>query len=240
MRQRAISNKPYSCLAVDDDDVSLEVIKSLINKTESLHPVGYFTNPLQAADAVLQETPDILFLDIEMPEMSGLELIKTLVTQPEIIIVSSKKDYAIEAFEYRVTDYLLKPIESYPRFLQAVNYAINAIEDKNKKLLGETRNIFVKVDRMLTSIDLNDILILEAFGDYVKIHTAEKTLVVYAKLKSVEAALPPQDFVRIHRSFVVRLDKIENIDQTNLQVNKKIIPISHSHKHDLLQRIKLI
>jgi len=236
-------NKIYSCILVDDDRMSLKILQSLVAKTPFLQMQGAYENPVDAFKALSEEKVDILFLDVEMPEMSGLELLDTLSEPPQIILTTSKKLYAVDAFEYEVADFLLKPINNYSRFLKAVRKAKANVEMANEKpatINNGTDQIFIKVDSLLINFSLNDILYIEAFGDYIKIHTEQKTFVVHAKLKTVEEKLPSNDFVRIHRSYIVRLDKIKNVDPSNLEVGKTVIPISNSYRANFLSKINTL
>jgi DNA-binding LytR/AlgR family response regulator len=231
-------DKRLSCAVVDDDTMTLKIMESLVKKTESLQLLGSFQDPVAAANALQSQPVELLFLDVEMPDMSGLELIKTLNPKPQIIIISSKKEYALEAFDYEVTDYLLKPVASYARFLQAVQ----RVQAKHKKSAIDTpsaksEHIYLKVDSLLVKFNLKDIYWIEAFGDYVRVKTTDKLHTVYATLKSVEDTLPSEEFLRVHRSYIVRIDKIVNIDQSNLQVDNKIIPVSQSYRKKLLESI---
>lgn len=231
-------DKKLSCAIVDDDTMTLKIMEALVKKTESLQLMGSFQDPVVAANTLQRQPVELLFLDVEMPDMTGLELIKTLNPKPRIIIISSKKEYALEAFDYEVTDYLLKPVASYARFLQAVQ----RVQEKKLKNVPsppatKPEHIYLKVDSLLVKFNLKDIYWIEAFGDYVRVKTADKLHTVYATLKSVEDTLPQQEFLRVHRSYIVRVDKIVNIDQSNLQVENKIIPVSQSYRKKLLESI---
>ncbi|WKN33699.1 LytTR family DNA-binding domain-containing protein [Porifericola rhodea] len=235
--------KPLDCAVVDDDQMMLKIIASLIAKTNDLNLLGLYESSVEAANALAKQKLDLLFLDVEMPDMTGLELIRTLPYHPQIILVSNKKRYALDAFEYDVADYLLKPVSSYARFLQAVERAKAKqllVREKPADSSKPPRHIYLKVDSLLMQFDLQDILWVEAFGDYVRVKTHDKLHTVYATLKSMEEALPVEDFVRIHRSYIVRIDKIENIDISNLQVENKILPISQSHKKKLMSMINAL
>ena len=230
--------KKITCLAVDDDAMTLKIVESLANRTDFLRLLGTFDSSVDVVNALRKQPVDLIFLDIEMPDMTGLELIKALEYKPEIILISTKSEYALEAFEYEVADYLLKPIANYSRFLQAVQRVRDRITEKAPPPSSE--RIFLKVDSLLVKFALKDILWVEAFGDYVKVKTPDKVHMVYATLKSIAEALPREDFVRIHRSYIVRADRIENIDNTNLQITDKILPIGNSHKKNLMERIKVL
>lgn len=234
-------NRIYSCVLVDDDRMSLKILQALVEKTSFLQVEGMYENPVDAFKALSDKKVDILFLDIEMPEMTGLELLDTLSELPQIVLTTSKHNYAVDAFDYDVADFLLKPINNYSRFLKAVRKAKSNLDkpEVHYKFNG-TDQMFIKVDSLLVNFNLNDILHIEAFGDYVKIHTEQKVFVVHAKLRSVDEALPGKDFARIHRSFIVRLDKIKNIDPSNLEVGKKVLPISNSYRSNLLAKINTL
>lgn len=227
------------CIVIDDDPMALRLLEEHIKNTDFLTLVNLYDNSVEAANQLSGKEIDLIFLDIEMPEMSGLELIEVLDGKPQIIIVSSKKDYVQEAFDYEVTDYLVKPVVNYQRFLKAAGRARKKLQNLDE--IGySNKSIFIKEGTLLLNIFLNEIQWLEAYGDFVKIHTTKKMYTVLSTLKSMEDKLPASEFVRIHRSFIVRIDKIENIDQTNLQVANKIIPISNSYRKPLMQRIKTL
>ena len=225
-----------NCIIVDDDLMSLKLIESLVGKTDSLKLFGSYDNAIDAEKVIRNNKIDLIFLDIEMPEMTGLELLGTLEKTPQVIIVSSKEKYALDSYNYDVTDYLIKPIESYARFLRAVLKA----QKKTCKEREEGDNIFIKVDSMLLNFNLTEIHWVEAYGDYVKIHTKEKMFVVYSTLKTMAKKLPSVDFVRVHRSFIVRLDKIKNIDQNTVLIDEKVIPISNSYKSAFYEKINTL
>ncbi len=229
------------CIIVDDDPMSIAILKSLIQKTDFLTLSAQFTSAIEAANFLRKETIDLIYLDVEMPEMTGLELLSTLVKKPQVILTTSNSKYALDAFDYDVTDYLLKPIENYARFLKASNKAkensmkgIGVLHDQNT---GMDRYLFVKVDSLLVKIEYDSVLWVEAYGDYVKIYTNEKMYLVYTTLRTVEKELPTTEFMRVHRSYIIKLDKIENIDQGNLQIRDKIIPVSNTYKTKLMERI---
>ncbi|MBD0258219.1 MAG: response regulator transcription factor [Cytophagales bacterium] len=230
------------CIIVDDDRMSLRILQSLVEKTDFLRLVGAYDNALQAARALVEHEVDLLFLDVEMPDMTGLELIETLERKPQIIITTSKEQYAMKAYDHDAADFLLKPIDNYARFLKAVRKAMGNLRKSAAAPAGSepTNTVFIKVDSLLVNFDLKEVLYLEAYGDYVKIHTDKKTFVVHTKLRTMEDTLPTKDFVRVHRSFIVRIDKIKNIDTGNLQLGSKIIPISNSYRPGLFEKIQTL
>jgi DNA-binding LytR/AlgR family response regulator len=227
------------CAIVEDDDIALILMASMADKTGVLDVKGKFNSPIKAASWLSENEIDLLFLDVEMPGMTGLEMLRSLAIKPEVIVVSANPNYAIEAYDLSVTDYLLKPVKDYSRFLMAVNKVLAKQKSKSQKSQTDD-NLFVKVDSLLHKIDMSTIQWVEASGDYVKIQTEEKTYVVYSTLKNVEEKLDPSKFVRVHRSYVINISKITNIDLSNLEIGKKIIPISGTYKDDLLGKIKVL
>ncbi len=226
-----------SCAIIEDDSISRTMIEGLAEKTNLLTVEGSFASAQEAMPWLNKHQVDLLFLDIEMPGISGIDLLRVLAHKPEVIIVSSKPDYAIDAFEFSVADYLLKPVKDYSRFLHAVNKVAARLSKTNT---DTDNHLFVKVDSLLQKLSVEDVLWIEAFGDYVKIQTIEKIHTVYSTLKKLEERLPTDKFLRVHRSFIVNLEKISNIDSTNLEIDKKIIPISENYKEQLLNKIKIL
>lgn len=221
-------------ILVDDDKLQLEVISDFVKKTKFLQLEDSFTDPLIALEVIVNTSPDLLLLDIEMPELTGLELLKSLKNPPQTIIITGKKDYAVDAFDHDVVDYLVKPVNDYPRFLKAVTKAKENASPASENVVGDS--IYVREDSLLVSVPVKEILYFEAFGDYVKIGTPEKVHVIHSTLTKIEGRLT-RDFLRVHRSFIVRLDQIKNIDQSNLQVGEKIIPVSQSMRPKLIGKI---
>jgi len=220
-------------IIVDDDKFQLKIISSFVNKCNFLSLEGSFENPLEGLDAIIGSNPDLLLLDVEMPELSGFDLIKSLNHVPQTIIITGNKDYAVEAFELDVLDYLVKPVDDYSRFLKAV---LKAKENYTPTSTSIGDSIYVKDNSLLVNIKTNDILYFEAYGDYVKIGTDQKVYLTYSTLSKIDARLG-DEFIKVHRSFIVRLDKIKNIDQGNLQIGEKIVPISQSMRPNLMDRI---
>jgi DNA-binding LytR/AlgR family response regulator len=173
--------------------------------------------------------------------MTGLDLIKKMGNKsPLIIFTTAKKDYAVEAFELSVVDYLVKPI-SLPRLKQAVDKAAETLESNKEEVKVEEQGfVFVKDNGVLKRISIDDILYLEAMGDYVKVHTQQKFHVVHATLKSIEEKLPPSKFVRVHRSYIVAINKIDYIQEGTISIGKTTIPVADTHKSNLNKRLNLL
>jgi DNA-binding LytR/AlgR family response regulator len=229
------------CLIVDDNPMALMAIKQLVNQVQNLELAGECKDAMEAYNHLYRNSVDLLLLDIELPDMSGLDLIKKLGNRkPLIIFTTAKKDYAVEAFELSVVDYLVKPI-TLPRFLQAVEKANEAIESNKEEVKVEEQGfVFVKDNGVLKRISIDDILYLEAMGDYVKVHTLQKFHVVHATLKSLEEKLPSAKFSRVHRSYIVAVNKIDFIQEGTISIGKSTIPVADTYKTNLNKRLNLL
>jgi DNA-binding LytR/AlgR family response regulator len=230
-----------NCIVVDDDEIARKVVQHCIERTDFLNFSGSCANVAEALRLIREKKIDLIFLDVELPEMSGLDFLRTFKEIPQIILITGKKEYAAEAFDYDVTDFLLKPIE-YPRFLKAAMKAQNIqgsmqVEKEND---GEDA-LFIKKDGgRLVRLTAGEILWVEALADYVNIHTASGRHTVLSTMKSIEAKLPAKDFLRIHRSYIVRLDQVKEIEENSVIIGGKAIPVSRSHKDDLFRRLNLL
>ena len=232
------------CLVVDDDPLSVQVVLNCIANTPFLIPEGSFTNPIQAAEALRTHPVDLLFLDVEMPLLSGIELLATLQHPPLVILITSSKDYAVQAFEHAVVDYLVKPV-SYPRFLQASQKALEMAErqataagsDAIEAAAPDADFTFVKVDNKLVRVAFDDVRYVEALGDYVHIVTGQSKLIVYSTMKAVEEKFPTSRFVRAHRSFIVNLNRIQALEDNSIVIDNKHIPVGQTYLREVLQRL---
>ena len=229
------------CLIVDDNTMARMALKQLVSQLPELELVKESSNASEALNALNSIQIDLLLLDIEMPEMTGLELTRKMGNKrPLIIFTTSKSDYAVEAFELNVVDYLVKPI-ALPRFKQAVEKASEALESNKEEVKVEEQGfVFVKDNGVLKRISIDDILFLEAMGDYVKVHTAQKFHVVHATLKSIEEKLPLSKFIRVHRSYIVAINKIDYIQEGTISIGKSSIPVADTHKSNLSKRLNLL
>jgi DNA-binding LytR/AlgR family response regulator len=237
-----------NCLIVDDDEIAQAIIQRCIEQTDFLTLRHTCLSAIDAA-AFLRKTPvDLIFLDIEMPEMNGIEFLKTFSEHhemPQVILQTSHKNYAIDAFDYDVTDYLIKPI-TYARFLRAAMKAkeFNDLrhEQRNARLddVQNPQTLFVKADSKITNVNLSEILWIEALADYVTIQTPSQKFVVHATMKSMEEKLPMTEFSRVHRSHIIRVDKIDYLEGDSVVVGRKVIPIGASYKAALLKRLNVV
>lgn len=221
--------------------MALLALKQLINQVQNLELVAECNDAMETYNQLTANSIDLLFLDIEMPEISGIELIKKLGNKkPLIIFTTAKKDYAVEAFELNVVDYLVKPI-NLPRLIQAVEKAQEALDSNKEEVKVEAQGfVFVKDNGVLKRISIDDILFLEAMGDYVKVHTPGKFHVVHATLKSIEEKLPNTRFLRVHRSYIVAINKIDFIQEGTISIGKTTIPVADTHKSNLQKRLNLL
>ena len=220
-----------NCLIVDDEPLAHKVIENYIQQIDTLTLVG---NAYKAADAMnfLQKnTVDIVFLDIQMPEMTGLEFLKTLQQPPNVIFTTAYSEYAIESYELGVVDYLLKPIR-FDRFLKAIQRV-----SMPKKNVVENDYFFVKTNGAQHRINFADIYYVEAFGNFVKIHFINKFVLTAETMLEMEKKLNTANFIRVHKSFIINIDKIDSIDGNDISINKQNIPSGASYKANFLKNI---
>jgi len=227
-----------NCLIVDDEPLALDLLENYVTKTPFLNLAGRCENAFQAMERIQQNDIDLLFLDIQMPDLNGIEFSKTLGERPKVIFTTSFDQYAVEGFRVDALDYLLKPI-SYPEFLQAANKAKRWYERSSKAIAPtESPNtIFVKSDYKLVQIDLNKVLYIEGVKDYVRIFLEDNAHPVMSlmSMKSMEERLPAERFMRVHRSFIVQLDKIKTIERNRIVFGKEYIPISDTYKEKFME-----
>jgi DNA-binding LytR/AlgR family response regulator len=232
---------PMQCLIIDDDEIARRAVQHCVERTDFLHLAGTCQSVPEALQVIREKKIDLIFLDVEMPEMSGIDFLRTFKEIPQIILITGKKEYAAEAFDYDATDFLLKPVE-YARFLKAALKAQNIHQSMQVKKEDDGEDaLFIKKDgNRLVRLPAKDILWVEALADYVNIHTRDGRHTLLATMKSIEAKLPAKDFIRIHRSYIVRLDQVSEIEENSVIISGKILPVSRSHKEDLFRRLKLL
>ncbi len=216
-------------------------MKQLVGQAKDLQLVKECADALEAYNTINREQVDLLLLDIEMPGMTGFELIKNLgPKKPLIIFSTAKKDYAAEAFELNVVDYLVKPV-SPVRFLQSIERANEVFASNREEVKVEEQEfVFIKDNGVLKRINVDDILYLEAMGDYVKVYTAQKFHVLHSTLKSIEEKLPPAKFIRVHRSYIISLNKIDFIQEGVISIGKSTIPVADTYRSLLNKRLNLL
>jgi len=220
------------CL-IDDDAFARQLLRQLLEKFPEIDIVGEFGDALQARDFLEKNTLDVLFLDVNMPDLDGFGLLKLLRNPPQVVLVSGEREHALKAFNYNVTDYLLKPV-----VLGRLAQAIDRLQQT-----GDTRDdghLFVRVEGKYVKVVLDDIHYLEAQGDYVKLRTADSTMVVHTTLRAVLEKLPGDTFLKVHRSYVVNLKHVADFDESTLVAGKKTIPVSRTMRGELIQRLNLL
>ena len=222
-----------NCLIVDDEPLALELIESYVLKTPFLELKGKCQNAFEAMSVLNTEKIDLIFLDIQMPDMNGIDFSKTLSPEIKIVFTTAFKDYAFEGFKVNAIDYLLKPF-NYAEFLKAANKAserFTVVEDK-KETSGNTQFIFVKSEYKQIKINLHDVMYFEGLKDYIKIWLSSqpKPILTLMSLKTLENQLSPEKFMRIHRSFIVALDKIETVERSQVIINKERITVAEQYK----------
>jgi len=221
-----------NCLIVDDDQFIREILTEFVKQTKSLNLIKACKDGIEARNILMEEKVDLMLLDIEMPVLTGINLLKSLTHTPLIILISAHVEYAIEAFEYDVLDFIVKPFD-YPRFLKAIAKAEQKIKNDQINLPSEPSTIFVKVDKKIIQLNYIDICFLEAYGNYVKIHTADDVHVHHASLREIGEKLPSKEFIQVHRSFIIRIDKINEIESDIIKINNHAIPIGKNYKKEL-------
>lgn len=233
-----------NCIIIDDEQMARVIVRTLCNQVTSLNILQEFTNAIEAIKFLNENHVDLIFLDIHMPNFSGLDFIKTLKDPPKIIFTTSDPKFAMEAFEYDfIVDYLLKPIE-LPRFEKAIAKAeklqLSKTEIITKKDTELKNDFYVNIDRRLIKIDLSSIYLIEAKGDYINIKTEDKNYVVHSTLKKIEEKLPDSLFLKVHRSYIINVKKIIDIEDNSVLIKKDVVPVSRSNRPELMKRLDLL
>jgi DNA-binding LytR/AlgR family response regulator len=231
-----------NCLVIDDEPLALDILESYIQKVDGLELVDKCTNPLHAFEILQKDRIDLIFLDIQMPRLTGLEFIHSISNPPKIIFTTAFREYAIDAFDLDAVDYLLKPF-SFSRFLRAIGKAYNQFKllsqtnqmDDEIRNIGEPESIYVKADKKMLKIMLKDIFYIESLKDYVLIYIPGKRIITKQKISYLEEKLPEGQFLRIHRSFLVSISKIDAFTVNHVEINGKELPIGRSFKSDVAE-----
>lgn len=235
-----------NCIIIDDEATARLVINQLCNSVSSLNIHEEFSNAVQAIKYLNQNEVDLIFLDIHMPDFTGFDFIQTLKNPPKIILTTSDDQFAIEAFEYDcIVDYLVKPI-AFPRFEKAIQKA-EKTQTKDAKTVtpnniqtSSGNDLYINIDRRLIKIDIPSIYLIEAKGDYIKVKTEGKNYTVHSTLKKIEDKLPDSTFLKIHRSFIINVNKIIDIEDNSVLIKKDVIPVSRSNRPELMKRLNLL
>ncbi|MDN3596622.1 LytR/AlgR family response regulator transcription factor [Zunongwangia endophytica] len=234
------------CIIVDDEAAARIILKRLGSNNQNLEIQADFSNAIAAIKHLNQNEVDLIFLDIHMPDFNGFDFIQTIKNPPKIILSTSDRNFAIEAFEYEcIVDYLVKPV-TQERFDKAVKKALNFTApnipaeavDANPKESGN--DLYVNIDRRLIKIDIPSIYLIEARGDYILVKTSGKNYTVHSTMKKIEEKLPENLFLKIHRSFIINVDKIIDIEDNSVLIEKDVIPVSRSNRPELMKRLNLL
>lgn len=228
----------FHCIIIDDDPLMRFVLKEMIAKHTELSLIGDFDNPVEANEFIKKNKAELIFLDLEMPLMTGLEFLEIYKgTLPQIIITTSHNSFAVKAFEYEVSGYLLKPIKN-AEFHKAVEKVLKT--NTIIKAKESEKILFVKKGSSIKKINLNDISFIECIGDYLNLHTENEKFTIHSTMKAIEEKLNSGLFLRVHRSFIVNLNKIEEIEDETFSIGSKIIPIGKTFKPIVFNKINLI
>ena len=232
--------RKYRCLVVDDNKISTLLLVQLLGQIPEVHLTGTCTSAMQARVFLSNNKIDLLFLDIEMPGMSGIELLRSLNKRPLTILTSAVTGYAIEAFELNVVDYIVKPVQ-LPRLLGTVSRCIELLKEEDVTVNEiEQDYFFIKDGKTIRKILFDDIYFFEAKGDYVKIHFADKYFVIHTTLKLLEEKLSAKAFIRVHRSYIVAVKKIDYIEENVLYLNATSVPLSEFYKGKVLSLLNFL
>lgn len=235
-------DKKIQCLIVDDEPIAHTILKQYIEKDERLELAGNCSNAMQALQYLQSGKPvDLIFLDIRMPKISGLEFLRSLRNPPQIIITTANREYALESFDLNVADYLLKPF-SFERFLQGVNKVVALLATQKPIFSIESESepqenfIVIKVDGKLIKLEYDEILFVEAWKEYIKVHTDGKFHITLLSLSAIEEKLPAGIFVRTHRSYIVNISKIDNVEGNTIHIGNTEVPISRNEREKFMEK----
>lgn len=241
--------RTFKCLIVDDEELARNLLENFVQRLPHLQVAGLCKNPLEAMAALQHDNIDIMFLDIQMPGLTGVEFLRSIQITPKVIFTTAYPEYALEGYSLDVVDYLLKPF-SFERFVQAVDKATNRIKAESQTATSTTGNhdtpvheeinkgyLLVKADYKLHRIRLDDIMYIEGMREYVAYHTPNGRLLSLQSLRSLEDTLPPDQFIRVHKSFIVAIDRIETLEGNTLHLGKAEIPVGASYRDALIAKV---
>ena len=242
-----------NCIIIDDEETARMIIQQLCTQTEDLNVIADFPNAIQAIKFLNQNDIDLIFLDIHMPDFTGFDFIQTLKNPPKIILTTSDKNFALEAFEYDcIVDYMVKPI-TLPRFLKAIQKA-NAVKETETIIKIEPGSIsdplnntsksdndlYINIDRRLIKLDIPSIYLIEAKGDYITVKTDKQNYTVHSTMKKIEEKLPEDTFLKVHRSYIINTKRIIDIEDNSVLIAKDVVPVSRSNRPELMKRLNLL
>ena len=231
------------CMVIDDEPLAIKLLEDHISKIPYLELASTFDNPMEALISFNKEPVDLIFLDIQMPQLNGVQFMQLLQNRAQVIICSAYQEYAIEGFEHNVVDYLLKPV-SFERFYKAVEKAFNLKNPTHKIHRAQEMHpatggyIFVKVETKMVRVELDDILFIEGLKNYVSIYTKNQRIITLQVMKQLEEVLPANRFVRVHKSFMVAIDKINSIERQEILIKDRIIPIGNTYQDNFFKLLE--
>jgi len=233
-----------NCIIIDDDATARLIVSQYCKKYSHISIINQFENAIEAIKFLNENNVDVIFLDIHMPTFSGFDFLKTISNSPSVVLITSDKNFALEAFEFEnVVDYLVKPIEEV-RFFKAIkkieNLALNYNNTSVNTNIPNDKELYVNVDRRLVKLSFSEINVIEAKGDYIRIKTDLKSYIVHSTLKKIEDKLPDSIFLKVHRSFIINLSKIIDIEDNTVLIKQDIIPVSRSKRSELIKRLNLL
>ncbi|WP_025741592.1 LytR/AlgR family response regulator transcription factor [Aquimarina pacifica] len=240
-----------NCIIIDDEETARVITQQLCSQVDELNVIEDFPNAMQAIKFLNKEEVDLIFLDIHMPDFTGFDFIDTLKNPPKIILTTSDKNFALEAFEYEcIVDYLVKPI-TLPRFIKAIQKAESAQTAPTSETVKENdiesssnsteqKELYINIDRRLIKINIPTINMIEAKGDYILIKTESQNYTVHSTLKKIEEKLPDDLFLKVHRSYIINIKKIIDIEDNSVLIAKDVIPVSRSNRPELMKRLNML
>ena len=224
---------------VDDEPLAIKVLLNYFTNFPEFEIIGTFSQPLEALDFLNNNAVDILFIDINMPMMTGFELIKLMENKPKIVITTAFREFAAESYDLDVLDYLVKPIP-LPRFIKCINKITTEFNLKNNiknETIRSDSHIFIKVDKKMMKINIDEILFIEGMKEYIKVVTVDKTYITHKSLSLQSEELPSEQFIRIHKSYTIALDKVKSIEGNRIQIQSYMVPIGRNYSKDVKSRI---
>jgi DNA-binding LytR/AlgR family response regulator len=228
------------CIAIDDEPLALSKLEGFIDKIQDLELIRTFDNAIEAIGWLKENSADLIFLDIQMEQFTGIQFIETTGSNARIILTTAYDQYALKGYELNVTDYLLKPY-SFQRFLQAVNKVMEYFAKKTENYQIKSENdsfIFIKTEYRLERVDFDDILYIEGMKDYLRIFCTDKKIMTLQSFSKIEESLPSKKFCRVHKSFIVAIDKIKSVERGIILIADRRIPVSNTYKEDFFSKIK--
>ena len=231
------------CIIVDDEPIARKIIRTHLEAFNDIEIVAECKNAIEAFDVLIKIDVDLIFLDIQMPQISGVNFLKSFKDPPKVIITTAHRDYAVEGYELDIVDFLLKPI-SFDRFLKAINkfYSVNEsniIKVDNESIIDSTTFIYVKVGSETHKIFLADIIYLESFKEHLLIHTNNRTIEIIHKISEIEKKLPANNFIRIHKSYIVSITKIKSFSSQSIKIGEHDLPIGRTYKSAVMNALNI-